>query len=168
MATATSPFEHSPSGLYLIGLGSNRRGRHGAPADEVRAGLRAVGGVAAVSPIVTTAALGPSLRAYANAAAMIRSDEPPPVLLDRLKAIERAFGRRPGQRWGTRVIDLDILFWSGGSWASPGLVVPHRELRRRRFVLDPLRRIAPDWRDPLTGLSVAQLARRLTMRRPLP
>lgn len=158
MATAT----------YLIGLGSNRRGRHGRPADEVRAALRAIGGIEAVSPLVTSAALGPSRRAFANAAALIGSDEVPPVLLDRLKAIERRFGRRPGRRWGARVIDLDILFWSGGAWRSPGLTVPHREVRRRAFVLHPLRAIAPGWRDPSTGLAVRQLARRLTARRPLP
>jgi 2-amino-4-hydroxy-6-hydroxymethyldihydropteridine diphosphokinase len=163
MATATSRDGH-----YLIGLGSNRRGRHGGPADEVRAALLAIGGVGAVSPIVTSAALGPSRRAYANAAALIVTDEAPPALLDRLKAIERAFGRRPGQRWGARVIDLDILFWSGGAWDSPGLTVPHREVRERRFVLDPLCKVAPEWRDPLTGLAVRHLARRLTARRPLP
>jgi 2-amino-4-hydroxy-6-hydroxymethyldihydropteridine diphosphokinase len=158
MATAT----------YLNGIGANRRGRHGAPADEVRAALRAIGGIEALSPIVGSAALGPSRRAYANAAALIASDETPPVLLDRLKTIERAFGRRRGQRWGARVIDLDILFWSGGAWTSPGLIVPHSELRRRRFVLDPLLVIAPDWRDPVSGLAVRHLAHRLTARQPLP
>ena len=163
MATATYLI-----GRYLIGLGSNRRGRHGAPAEEVRAALAAIGGVEAVSPIVTSAALGPSRRAYANAAAMIASDEPPPALLCRLKAIEHAFGRRAGQRWGARVIDLDILLWSGGAWASPGLVVPHVEWRRRAFVLAPLLAVAPGWRDPVTGLTVRQLAHRLTAPRGLP
>lgn len=158
MATAT----------YLIGLGSNRRGRHGGPADEVRAALSAIGGVEAGSRVVTSAAIGPSRRAFANAAALIASEEPPPVLLARLKAIERAFGRRRGQRWGARVIDLDILLWSGGAWRSRGLTVPHAELRGRRFVLDPLATLVPGWRDPLTGLTVRQLAHRLTARRPLP
>ena len=121
----------------------------------------------AASPIMASAPVGPSLRRYANAAALIASDEPPPALLARLKAIEGAFGRRAGERWSARVIDLDILFWSNGAWASPGLVVPHRLVRERDFVLGPLARIAPGWRDPLTGLTVAHLSRRLTTRRPL-
>ena len=155
-------------GHYLIGLGSNRRGRHGAPAAELRAALAAIGGVVAVSPIVTSAPVGPSLRAYANAAAGIASDESPPALLARLKRIERAAGRRRGRRWGARVIDLDILTWSGGRWRSRGLTVPHPHLRTRGFVLAPLLTIAPDWRDPDTGLTVRQLLHRLTARRPLP
>ena len=154
--------------LYAIGLGSHRRGRHGAPADEVRAALAAVGGVVAVSPVVTTPPLGPSIRAFANAAALIGSDEPPLALLARLKGIEAAFGRRRGRRWGARVIDLDILLWSGGRWTSRRLAVPHPALSQRGFVLAPLARIAPDWRDPATGRTVRQLRWRLTARRPLP
>ena len=163
MATATYLI-----GRYLVGLGSNRRGRHGAPADEVRAALAAIGGVVAVSPIVTSDALGPSIRRFANAVALVASDESPPVLLARLKAVEAAFGRRRGRRWGARVIDLDVLLWSGGGWVSPGLVVPHPHYRARGFVLGPMVRVAPGWRDPLTGLSVRHLAARLTARRPLP
>ncbi|WP_174293426.1 2-amino-4-hydroxy-6-hydroxymethyldihydropteridine diphosphokinase, partial [Sphingomonas bacterium] len=121
----------------------------------------------AMSPIVTTPPLGPSIRAFANAAALVESDEAPPVLLARLKAIEAAFGRRRGQRWSARVIDLDILLWSGGTWTSPGLAVPHRALADRQFVLAPLARIAPDWRDA-GGRTVQQLLHRLTARRPLP
>ena len=159
--------QHDLIGHYLIGLGSNRRGRHGAPAAEVRAALALVGGVVAASPIVASAPVGPSLRRYANAAALIASAESPPALLARLKAIETALGRRAGRRWGTRVIDLDILFWSGGCWRSPGLLVPHRRSRERAFVLQPLARIAPGWRDPSTGRTMRQLARRLTARRPV-
>ncbi len=82
-------------------------------------------------------------------------------MLARLKPIEARFGRRPGQHWGARVLDLDIILWSEGPWSSPGLTVPHPAFRERRFVLDPLLRVAPEWRDPLTGLTVRQLAHRL-------
>jgi 2-amino-4-hydroxy-6-hydroxymethyldihydropteridine diphosphokinase len=172
VTTATSSSGRDPGGCYpigryLIGLGSNRRGRHGGPADEVRAALAAIGGVVAISPILATPPLGPSTRAFANAAALVASNEPPPVLLARLKAIEHAFGRRRGRRWGARVIDLDILLWSAGAWSSAGLKVPHRDWRERAFVLAPLATIAPRWRDPATGLTVRQFHRRLTRRRPL-
>ncbi|RIA43897.1 2-amino-4-hydroxy-6-hydroxymethyldihydropteridine diphosphokinase [Hephaestia caeni] len=145
---------------YVVALGSNRRGRHGSPRAEIAAALAAIGGVTAVSPIVTTPPLGPSLRRFANAAAIIESDEAPPALLCRLKAIEQAFGRRRGRRWGARVIDLDIILWSGGAWADARLTVPHRAFRARGFVLGPLLAIAPGWRDPLTGRTVRQLAHR--------
>uniref|UniRef100_UPI001C2DEBEA 2-amino-4-hydroxy-6- hydroxymethyldihydropteridine diphosphokinase n=1 Tax=Sphingomonas bacterium TaxID=1895847 RepID=UPI001C2DEBEA len=63
-----------PSGQYLIGLGSNRRGRHGTPADEVQAALAAIGATVAVSPVFATRPVGPSARTFANAAALIASD----------------------------------------------------------------------------------------------
>jgi 2-amino-4-hydroxy-6-hydroxymethyldihydropteridine diphosphokinase len=146
---------------YVIALGSNRRGRHGAPTDEVRAALDAIGDVVMTSPLYGTAPLGPARRRFVNAAAVIESDEDPPALLARLKAIEAAFGRRRAQRWSDRVIDLDIILWSGGMWASPGMTVPHPAFRERRFVLDPLLAIVPDWRDPLTGRTIRQLAARV-------
>ena len=154
--------------IYAIGIGSNRRGRHGGPADEVRAAIAVIGGVVAASPIVATAPLGPSIRRFANAAVLIASDEAPPVLLARLKRIEAAFGRRSGRRWGARVIDLDILLWSGGAWRSAGLAVPHAALAGRAFVLAPLRRIAPDWRVPGRGRTIRQLAHMVDRPRPRP
>lgn len=148
----------TPAHLYVIALGSNRRGRHGAPEAEVRAALAAIGGAVKASPVVATAPLGPSRRRFANAAALIETGETPPVLLARLKTIERAFGRRRGRRWDSRVIDLDIILWSGGAWAGPGLVIPHPQFRHRDFVLRPLNAIVPGWRDPLTGRTIRQLA----------
>jgi 2-amino-4-hydroxy-6-hydroxymethyldihydropteridine diphosphokinase len=157
---------------YVIGLGSNRRGRHGSPEREVRAALAALaetrGIVVAASPIIASAPLGPSIRRFANAVALIASDEDPPELLARLKAIEARFGRRRGQRWGTRVIDLDIILWSGGSWAGPGLIVPHVQFRERAFVLGPLAMIVPTWRDPVTTRTIRQLAHVVDRRAPRP
>jgi 2-amino-4-hydroxy-6-hydroxymethyldihydropteridine diphosphokinase len=149
---------------YAIAIGSNRRGRHGAPEREVAAAAAALGGVTARSPILRTAPLGPSRRRFANAVILIDSDERPDALLRRLKAIERRFGRRRGQCWAARVLDLDIVLWSGGCWSSPGLVVPHRLFRTRSFVLAPLAAVAADWRDPVSGRSVRQLLARLTGR----
>ncbi|HWK35505.1 2-amino-4-hydroxy-6-hydroxymethyldihydropteridine diphosphokinase [Sphingomonas sp.] len=121
----------------------------------------------AVSRVITSAPMGPSLRRYANAAAIIESAESPDALLRRLKAIERDFGRRRGRRWGARVIDLDIILWSGGAWRGPGLIVPHIGFRDRGFVLGPLAAIAPAWRDPVSGLTVRHLLARLCRPRAL-
>jgi 2-amino-4-hydroxy-6-hydroxymethyldihydropteridine diphosphokinase len=153
---------------YLLALGSNRLSRFGRPEAAIRAALAAVGGVAAISPIIASAPVGPSIRRFANAAALVETSEPPPAFLARLKAIERALGRRGGRRWGARVIDLDVVLWSRGPWRSSGLTVPHPAFRGRSFVLRPAAAIAPGWRDPVTGRSLRQLARRLTRPVPLP
>lgn len=155
---------------YLIALGSNRRHhRFGRPERVLAAALKALAeagvAVTARAPTIASAPLGPSLRRYANSAALVETDLDPDELLGVLKAIERAFGRRRGgQRWGTRVLDLDVVLWSGGAWSSTGLTVPHPRFRERAFVLDPACAIAPGWRDPLSGLTLRQLAVRL--RRP--
>ena len=157
---------------YLVALGSNRRhGAHGAPAEVLRAAAAALdaAGIAVerLSTIRTTAALGPAGRGFANAAVLVSADLAPPELLATLKRLEREFGRRPGRRWGPRVLDLDIILWSDGWWADERLTVPHPEFRKRRFVLEPLAEIAPDWRDPLSGASIAQLLARLSRASPV-
>jgi 2-amino-4-hydroxy-6-hydroxymethyldihydropteridine diphosphokinase len=152
---------------YLIALGSNRRHhRHGRPAAVLAAALIKLGKAGLklerAGPVAQSAPLGPSRRRYANSAALVSGKLEPDELLRVLKRIERQFGRRAGgQRWGSRVLDLDIVLWSGGAWSGPGLVIPHIHFRERDFVLDPAAAIAPDWRDPLTGLSLRQLAFRL-------
>ena len=158
---------------YLIALGSNKRHhRHGAPAGVLAAALDALAAqgiaVLAVAPVLQSAPLGPSKRRYANGAALIESDLDPEELLALLKSTERQFGRRSGgQRWASRVLDLDIVLWSGGAWSSPDLTVPHKSFRQRDFVLRPARALAPLWRDPITGLSLNHLHARLTQPRRL-
>ena len=159
---------------YLIALGSNQRHvRLGSPEqvlvaallDLNRKGLKLM----ASAKTIRSAPLGPSRRRYANSAALVKSKLDPPELLARLKHIEAKFGRRRGgQRWTARVLDLDIVLWSGGVWSSPGLTVPHREFRGRSFVLAPALTIASTWRDPITGLSLRHLQARLTRPRPAP
>ena len=151
---------------YALALGSNRRSRHGSPAQMIAAAAKELG-VERLSTIRATEAVGPAGRAFANAAAILRSRLDPPELLAELKALESAFGRRPGRRWGPRVLDLDIVLWSKGSWVGPGLIVPHPEFRRRAFVLEPLAEVAADWRDPLTGLTIRHLLARLRRRAPV-
>jgi 2-amino-4-hydroxy-6-hydroxymethyldihydropteridine diphosphokinase len=120
------------------------------------------------SAIIDSAPLGPSQRRYANAAAIISAELFPPTLLRRLHDIERHFGRvRRGQAWQARTLDLDILLWSGGMWADGDLAIPHPALRSRNFVLTPAAMIAPDWRDPVTGLTIRQLQSRFNRPKPL-
>lgn len=158
---------------YLIALGSNMRHvRHGSPERVLPAALEALEregvNVVAAAPVIRSAPLGPSRRHYANGAALIETTLDPDMLLDLLKAVERRFGRnRGGQRWSSRVLDLDIVLWSGGCWSSPKLIVPHRAFRDRDFVLRPAAAIAPSWRDPISGCSLRQLFRRSEHSRPI-
>lgn len=153
------------SSAYLIALGSNQRHHlYGRPREVVSAAmeeLSALGTVSARSPIISTAPLGPARRRFANAACVIESEYDPPSLLAGLKRLERDLGRRSGRRWGDRVLDCDIVLWTGGQFASRALTIPHREFARRAFVLSPAARIAPDWRDPVSGLTLRQLAARV-------
>jgi 2-amino-4-hydroxy-6-hydroxymethyldihydropteridine diphosphokinase len=139
---------------YLIGIGSNR----------IHAGARVAAALpkaALRSRIHNSRPIGPGTRSYANAVVMIESKHAPDALLKKLKKMEFKAGRRRGRRWGDRSLDLDIIAWSGGIWASPGLTIPHPEFRKRRFVLQPLCEIAPDWRDPVTRLTARHLLARL-------
>jgi len=160
---------------YLIALGSNvRHHRYGAPERVLRAAFDVLDDakgleLEARSPIGRSDPLGPSLRRYANAAAIVRSTLAPEDMLARLKAIEGAFGRRrAGRRWSARVLDLDIVLWSAGPWCSPGLTIPHPAFRARAFVLTPAATLAAAWRDPISGLTIHHLLARLTRPRPSP
>jgi 2-amino-4-hydroxy-6-hydroxymethyldihydropteridine diphosphokinase len=146
--------DHAPH-LYAIAIGSNRRHvAHGPPSGVVAAAiaeLDAAFGLFAASQIILNPAVGGAGREFANAVA--------------LKAIERGFGRRPGKRWGTRVLDLDLVAWSGGKFASRRLTIPHPRLASRDFVIGPLAAIAPEWRI-IGALTPRHLAARLGKRAP--
>ena len=157
-----------PSHLYAIAIGSNRRHiRHGAPTGVVAGAMAALDlsfELFAVSPIIINPAIGGAGREFANALALVVTGSDPETMLVALKAIERDFGRRPGKRWGARVLDLDIIAWSGGRFRSRNLIVPHPRLAKRDFVIDPLRAIAPEWRI-VGALTARHLAARLNKQR---
>lgn len=161
----------SQTHLYAVAIGSNRpHGRHGRPTGVVHAALAALDRdftLFAASPLLLNPASGGAGREFANAVAIVESPLAPRAMLTAVKAIERAFGRRPGRRWGPRVLDLDLLAWDGGRWSDRHLTIPHKSLEQRQFMLQPLAAIAPRWR--LRGaLTTSQLAARLGKRRPKP
>jgi 2-amino-4-hydroxy-6-hydroxymethyldihydropteridine diphosphokinase len=155
--------------LYAIAIGSNRpHARFGRPAGVVEAAIARLDqdfGLFDASPIVLNPAHGGAGRDFANAVALVESVLDPPEMLRRLKQLEREFGRRRGKRWGPRVLDLDVALWSGGKWRSRRLTIPHSELGKRSFVLQPLAAIAPNWRVD-GGLTARHLAHRLARRAP--
>jgi 2-amino-4-hydroxy-6-hydroxymethyldihydropteridine diphosphokinase len=155
--------------LYAIAIGSNRpHGRFGRPPQVVESAIARLDedfGLFDASAILLNKAQGGAGRDFANAVALVESEFEPPEMLRSLKRLEREFGRRRGRRWGSRVLDLDIVDWSGGRWRSRSLMVPHKAAAKRAFVIEPLASIAPNWQleAPLTA---RHLAHHLARRRP--
>jgi 2-amino-4-hydroxy-6-hydroxymethyldihydropteridine diphosphokinase len=83
------------------------------------------------------------------------------ALLERLLAIEHDFGRTRPYGGAPRTLDLDLILYGDAVIDEPGLVVPHPRFRDRRFVLEPLAEIAPDWIDPVSRRTIAELLRDL-------
>jgi 2-amino-4-hydroxy-6-hydroxymethyldihydropteridine diphosphokinase len=135
----------------VVGLGANLGDRLA----TMRAAVRQLTQVAAVentSRVYRTAPVGGPLQPeFLNAAVLMTYRAPPPALLDALLAIEVRLGRVRREKWGPRVIDLDLLWIDGIAVDSAALVVPHPRLLDRAFALVPLLEIVPDARDPRTG-----------------
>ncbi|MGC5777425.1 2-amino-4-hydroxy-6-hydroxymethyldihydropteridine diphosphokinase [Methylobacterium sp. NFXW15] len=81
---------------------------------------------------------------FLNGAVAIETDLLPHALLDACQTIERDLGRVREERWGPRIIDIDILAYEGAAVEDERLVLPHRFVRERAFVLVPLADLAPD------------------------
>ena len=99
---------------------------------------------------------------YVNGVALLETDLEPAPLMLLLHGVERAFGRTRSRRNEARVLDLDLLAY-GAQISAPGEQpeLPHPRLADRGFVLLPLASIAPDWRHPVSGETVATLIERL-------
>ena len=141
-----------------IGLGSNLGDREAslfAAIDALR--RNDLVAVRRCSSIYESAPVGPPQPRFLNAVAELQCPLPPLRLLALLQQLERELGRERRKRWGPREIDLDILIWEGEVVAEPSLQIPHLELHKRRFCLEPLCELAPDLRHPVTGETMHEL-----------
>lgn len=124
--------------LAFVGLGSNL-GDRAANLSRAREALGETGRVVQSSPVYRTVPWGRSGQPeFFNAVVSIETQLRPRELLDALHAIERRLGRTDGERWGPRVIDLDLLLYDDLNVAEDGLRIPHEHLAERAFVLVPL------------------------------
>ena len=111
----------------------------------------------AVSSWYLTKPIGPQQPDYLNGCATLQTSLPPLDLLNALHAIEAEFGRVREEHWGARTIDLDLLLYGSEIIDTPRLQVPHPRMTERAFVLIPLAEIAPNWIEPRSGESIADL-----------
>lgn len=101
--------------------------------------------------------VGPAKYTFYNSVVKITTDLQSQELLKRLKQFEKAAGRSKTERWGPRVLDLDIISFGDLVIDDDTLIIPHPEYQRRLFVLLPMSEIAPDWCDPVSGTNIQQL-----------
>ena len=155
--------------MILIGLGANLASpRYGAPEATLRAALDAIGAagmeVMAVSRWYASTPVPASDQAhYVNIVAALETKMDASALLTALHGIEAAFGRIRSARNAARVIDIDLLDFHG-EVSTDWPLLPHPAMAERAFVLVPLQDIAPDWRHPLTGVTVSELMDKATDR----
>jgi 2-amino-4-hydroxy-6-hydroxymethyldihydropteridine diphosphokinase len=148
-----------PHRVY-IGLGSNLGDRK-ANIREAEDRLSKLPGtrISKASSLYESEPLGDAKTWFVNSVLELETDFEPDELLKRTRAIEAAMGRKrvKGKRWGSRIIDLDILLFDNQTVSKRTLKIPHPEMHKRRFVLLPLSELAPHISHPQLGASISEL-----------
>jgi 2-amino-4-hydroxy-6-hydroxymethyldihydropteridine diphosphokinase len=148
--------------IAYIGLGSNLA----EPATQIKSARYAVAGIEGVqelafSSLYHSLPMGPQDQPdYVNAVMCVTTQLSPLIFLHSLQKIENDQGRvREGERWGARTLDLDVLMYGDQEINMPDLIVPHKGLDERSFVLYPLFEIAPQLFVPGKGVITDLIAK---------
>jgi 2-amino-4-hydroxy-6-hydroxymethyldihydropteridine diphosphokinase len=144
----------------FLGLGSNLTNR----ADNLLSALSFIASsrrldIKKISSFYETSPVGPAKRNFYNGVAQVSSNLSPQELLVLIKNIEKALGRKKTLRWGSRIIDIDILFFGNKIITQNDLSIPHKQIQNRLFVLAPLNEIAPNFIDPISKQKIKNLFR---------
>jgi 2-amino-4-hydroxy-6-hydroxymethyldihydropteridine diphosphokinase len=142
-----------------IGIGSNQGDRIA----HCRRAVQAIAGekgnrVLQCSPLYETEPVGKKDQDwFINGVVAMETSLAPGDLLNFLLGVEKMMGRERKEKWGPRVIDLDLLFYGDQVLKVEGLEIPHPRIQERRFVLIPMADIAPHLIHPLLGKTLSQI-----------
>jgi 2-amino-4-hydroxy-6-hydroxymethyldihydropteridine diphosphokinase len=143
--------------VYLL-LGSNLGDRQGYMRQAIELVEKEIAPVSIASSVYETQSWGKTDEPdYLNQVICIKTDLPASTVLEKILAIELQMGRKREVKWGSRIIDIDILFYGHDVINQPHLVVPHPQLHNRMFTLAPLAEIAPNLVHPLLDKHIFEL-----------
>jgi 2-amino-4-hydroxy-6-hydroxymethyldihydropteridine diphosphokinase len=147
--------------VYLL-LGSNLGNRNAFLNKAIQQIEQDIAPVIEKSAVYETQSWGKTdLPDYLNQVVMLQTTLSAQDVLDRILTIEIKMGRKREEKWGSRNIDIDILFYGNTIINEPNLIVPHPELHNRRFTLEPLGMLAPDLVHPLLNKTILELKNNL-------
>ena len=155
-------FVTTMNNVFLL-LGSNLGDRNLLLQMAITEIAKRVGQVLKVSAVYETQSWGRTEEPdYLNQVIFLKTDLSANILLSKILEIETDLGRKRYEKWGSRLIDIDILFYNDEIINQDDLQVPHPELQNRRFTLEPLAEIAPDFIHPVLNKTVFELKKSLT------
>lgn len=148
--------------VFLL-LGSNLGDRHLLLKSAIIEIGKSLGTILSQSAIYQTQSWGRADQPdYLNQVVYLETKQSANDVLNSILAIETALGRQRLEKWGSRLMDIDILFYNYDIINQDNLIIPHPELHNRRFTLEPLNEIAPELVHPVLKLTVNDLKNKLT------
>jgi 2-amino-4-hydroxy-6-hydroxymethyldihydropteridine diphosphokinase len=143
--------------IYLL-LGSNLGDRESYLSEARACIAQKIGAIENKSSLYETASWGKTGQPeYINQVLHIRSNLNPQEVLEAIIVIEKKLGRERKEKWDSRIIDIDILFYGDQIIDEPDLIIPHAQLHLRRFTLAPLNELVPNLRHPILNKNINYL-----------